>query len=66
MVGGGTMVTLLKEVYPYYCKEFIFIVILEKMHVRRSQEGYIWHSRGITTLLDKTIQNPILNGLLEK
>ena len=30
------------------------------MYIFISQEGYIRHARGITALLDKTLQNPII------
>ena len=36
------------------------------MHVYRIQEGYLWYSRSITTLLNKTIQNPRRDELPEK
>ena len=62
----GAMVTLLEEIEPQLYQDFIYIDINEKMHVCRIQEGYTWHHRSIITLLDKTLQNPIRDGLPEK
>ena len=48
------MVTLLKEIDPSEYNNFIYIYSRRKIHVCRIQEGYICHSRGITTILGET------------
>ena len=62
----GKTVTILEGIDPSYYKDVIYINIRGKMYVCIIKEFYIQHSRGISTLLEKILQEPIINGLPEK